>query len=122
MTSVLSNDAANSALDYLLRPATKYLSLHTSDPGPLGDFDSEASGGDYERQPTTFTVAGSRSSGNVDNAIFANMPAGTVTHVGIWTAVTGGNMIASKNLTTPIVVAEGDTFKVPATAVVVTFP
>lgn len=121
MASVLSNSAANSALDYLLRPGNRYVSLHTSNPGPLGEFDSEVAGGSYERQPTTFSPSGSRSSGNEVQATFADMPAGTVTHIGVWDAPTGGHMIAAKALSSAIAVLGGYNFIVPVNNVVVTF-
>lgn len=68
--------------------AGDYLSLHTADPGTTGT--SEATGGSpaYARKQTTW---GSPSGGAITgSSVTFDVPAGTYTHWGRWTAVTGG--------------------------------
>lgn len=115
MADVLSNWGANTAIEALLAGAT-YLTAHTSDPTAAGLIGTEVSGGGYSRQPVTFSSAASRSTTTTNPQVFSGMPSVTVTHLGVWTAITGGNMILVKMLTTPItieasgqlVVAAGD--------------
>lgn len=69
-----------------------YVSLHTADPGTTGA--SEASGGSpaYARKQTTWT--GGASDGSVTgSAVVFDVPAGTYTHVGVWTAATSGTFV-----------------------------
>lgn len=74
-----------------------YVSAHTADPGESGT--SEVTGGTYARKSITFSAA---SAGNLDssNVPVLDIPASTtVTHVGYWSAVTGGNFLASSGIT-----------------------
>ena len=119
--SVLSNYAANTMLNALLYNHNTYIGLHITDPGVLGDYGSEVSGGSYIRQAVTFSDAGSRSSGNTTQATFTDMPAVIVSYIGVWDASTTGNLIAYKALASPITVADGYTFTVPASSLVISF-
>lgn len=80
-----------------------YLSLHTADPGTTGA--NEATGGSpaYARIAAS---AGSASGGIVTfgNAVF-NAPAATYTHVGAWSAATGGTFRGGDALATPVTVS-----------------
>jgi len=70
-----------------------YISLHTADPGTTGA--SEATGGSpaYARKLTTWT--GGSSDGSVTGSqVTFDAPAGTYTHMGIWTASTSGTFVA----------------------------
>lgn len=85
----LSTAGKNVALDGLGAVAV-YASLHTADPGATGT--SEVSGGSpaYARKAITWNAA---SSSNLDssNAPVFNVAAGTtVTHFGLWSAVSAG--------------------------------
>lgn len=67
-----------------------YASLHTADPGTTGA--SEAVGGSYARQAVSWpgSVSGSPMSGGT---VTFPVPAGTYTHVGFWSASTGGTYV-----------------------------
>lgn len=119
--SVISNAASNRMLDSIFCNHPTYIALHRDDPSVLGDGGTEVSGSDYLRQVAIFSGAGSRSTGNTNLAQFVGMPESRVTHLAIWDAITAGNMLAYKALTTPIDVPEGYIFVVPANTVVVTF-
>ncbi len=69
-----------------------WISLHTASPGQSGA--SEATGGSpaYARKQTTWT--GAAVDGVVTGSkVTLDVPAGTYTHVGIWSAATGGTCI-----------------------------
>lgn len=69
-----------------------YISLHTADPGTTGT--GEASGGSpaYARKQTTW--AGGASDGSVSGLqVSFDVPAGTYTHIGVWTAATAGTFV-----------------------------
>lgn len=78
--------AENAAVTGVKNGAT-YISLHTADPGATGT--SEVTGGTYARVATTWgTVSNSSVTGS---AATINVPASTtITHWGLWTAVTAG--------------------------------
>ena len=95
------------------RPTAWYLALFTATPGE-GDSGTEVSGGGYARQSATFTVSGNTAS-NSGAIEFPTATAsyGTVTHVGIYTASTGGDLIAYAALSTSKAIDTGDVFRVP---------
>lgn len=66
-----------------------WISLHTADPGTTGA--NEASGGSpaYARKQTTWTGGASDGIATGSQVTF-DVPAGTYTHVGIWSTETGG--------------------------------
>lgn len=69
-----------------------WISLHTGDPGTTGA--AEASGGSptYARKQTTWT--GGAADGVVaGSAVNFDVPAGTYTHIGVWTAATSGTFV-----------------------------
>ena len=83
--------------------AARYVSLHTANPGDSGT--AEVSGGSYARQAATFTNAGSNptvaSNSNLLQYPTATAPWGTITHFGIWSAVSGGTLLAYNAVTVP---------------------
>ncbi len=98
-----------------------YISLHTATPGLTGT--SEVSGGTYTRQLVAgsgWNAASSGANSNVSAIAFTLMPSCTVTHIGIWDGVSGGNFIWGDALTptgspltpTSVVVAAGATFQI----------
>lgn len=104
-------------------PTTVYLALFTSAPGETGG-GTEVSGGDYARQSITFGAPSP--SGTIKNSADITFPTatadwGTITHVAIFDASTGGNMLVYGALTTSKTVGTGDTFKVSANNLTVTF-
>jgi len=100
-------------------PTTVYVSLHTSDPVDVGT--SEVTGGNYARIGVTAgtgwttNAAGTASSTNVADIVFPASGtvtwSGTVTHVGIWDAVTTGNLLFNGAISPSKVVSSGDVFK-----------
>ena len=99
---------ANKVLNKLLRnqdfqhPSQIYVSLHTGDPGENGA--NEVTGGEYKRQLVTFSTPSNKQTSNPSDIEFVNMPACTITHMGLWDAETegnfwwGGQLVASKQL------------------------
>lgn len=102
---VLRNSAFSSA-------AALYVSLHTATPGEDGSNENSAYDGD--RKSVTFDAPSSGLSTNAGSVTFANMPAITVTHIGIWDAATGGNFIWGAALTASKVVSASDSFVIAA--------
>lgn len=78
-----------------------YLSLHSADPGLTGT--SELTGGSpaYARQSITWAAAASGTKSNGADITF-QVPAGsTVSHVGYWSAASGGTFYGSRAVTEP---------------------
>jgi hypothetical protein len=64
-----------------------WISAHTADPGGTGA--NEVAGGTYAREQTTWGAAASGD--QTGSLVSLNIPGGTtVTHWGIWSAVSGG--------------------------------
>lgn len=84
----LNNNAKHVMLNQLATVAV-YASLHTADPGTTGT--SEATGGSpaYARKAITWNAAASGALDNNANPVF-DVPAGTYTHFGLWSAATSG--------------------------------
>ncbi|MFK8398177.1 hypothetical protein M2D07_006660 [Pseudomonas sp. BGr12] len=100
----------------ITRPSAWYLSLHTADPGRSGG--SEVAAGTdsaYARKAISFAVADAGSDGifEAKNSADVNMNAGAVgasyivTHVGVWTAATGGTFLGSIQLAVPLSTVAG---------------
>jgi hypothetical protein len=70
-----------------------HLSLHDDIPGETGA--NEVTGGSYARQPLTWNAAAAGSVDNSSQEDFTSMPAVTITHAGLWDALTVGNFLAS---------------------------
>lgn len=92
--------------------AAPYMSLHSADPGETGA--NEIAGGSYARKTVAFNAAVVGHTDNAADLTWADMPAVTLTHVGIWDAASAGNYLYSAILSSPKVIAAGDTFKVAA--------
>jgi hypothetical protein len=93
---------ANELLDaYLLQltfaAAACYSSLHTADPGITGA--SECTGGSYARQDTAFSAASDGASANTAQEEFTSMPACSITHVGLWDALSASNFMQAGAIT-----------------------
>ncbi len=98
------------------RPTAWYIGLFTSDPTDTGSAGTEVSNGTgYERTAVTFTVTGDTAS----NSAAVEFPAasggnwGTISHIGVMDAATGGNMIVHSALTTAKAINDGDVFRIP---------
>lgn len=94
-------------------PTTLYLALFTSNPDEDGS-GTEVSGGAYARQTVAFNISGNTAS-NTAAIEYATATAsyGTVSHVGIYDALTSGNLIAYAALTSSKTIDTGDVFRVP---------
>ena len=108
LTWVFTSDAAT-------RPTAWYLALFTTDPADdASGTEVSTSGTAYARQSATFSVTGDTAS-NTAAIEFPTATAsyGTVSHVGVFDASTGGNLIAHAALTTSKAIDTGDVFRVP---------
>lgn len=97
------------------RPTAWYLALFTSNPAEdASGTEVSTSGTAYARQSATFTVSGNTAS-NSGAIEFPTATAnyGTVSHVGVYDASSGGNLIAYAELSTSKVIETGDVFRVP---------
>lgn len=126
--SAMSDYLENKFLDHFLgttstsAPAAVYVGLHTADPTDAGT-GTEASGNGYARQSMAFSAS---ASGTASNSSAVEFPAatggnwGTISHIGIWDASTGGNLLFHSALTTTKIIADGDIFKIAASGVDIT--
>ena len=104
------------------RPTAWYLALFTSNPAEDGSgTEVSGTGTAYVRQSVSFTVSGNTAS----NSAAVEFPTatasyGTVTHVGVYDASSGGNLIAYAALTTSKAIDTGDVLRIPASDLDVT--
>ena len=93
---------------------TAYLSFHTADPGETGT--SEASG--MTRQSLNAKMAAASGGAITSNALVevtsSHGSSQTISHLGIWDAVSGGNFLASFTLAEAKAIGNGDTLRVAA--------
>ena len=108
-------------IDHMLRnqsytpPATIYLALFTAAPSDAGG-GTEVTGDSYARQAVTLSAASGGASANSADITFPAATAdwGTVTHVALMDALSGGNMLMHTPLDASKTVNNGDTFKINA--------
>jgi hypothetical protein len=117
----VSNHLENKLLNHVFKntaytpPTSIYMALFTSDPGEDGT-GTEVTGGAYARKAATFNTATSGSiitSSDITYDI-ATANWGTITHVALYDAVTGGNILVSGTLTTAKTINTGDQLKINA--------
>jgi len=117
----LTNTYENTVLDWLLttdsatRPTSWYVGLFTSDPTETGAAGTEVSGGSYARTAVTFSITDNAAT----NSAAIEFPEatgswGTITHIGVHDASTGGAMIVHAPLTSSKAIASGDVFRINA--------
>ncbi len=125
--AALSNYLENALINATLRntsyssPATVYVGLFTSDPTDAGT-GTEVSGGSYARKAATFG-APSNGASTISSAIEFDQATGswgTVTHFGIFDALTSGNLLYHGQLTASKAIDTGDVFKFATSALTVT--
>lgn len=94
-------------------PSTVYVGLFTTDPTDAGT-GTEVSGGSYARQSATFAAPASGVSATSAYVQFPQATAswGTITHVGIFDALTGGNLMYHDALLLSKTIDTGDVFKI----------
>lgn len=92
-----TNTSKNLSLD-TIGAAASYISFHTADPGSSGT--SEVAAGTYARVQTVWGSASAAS--KAGSQITANIPASTtITHWGLWTAISGGTFHYGGALSAP---------------------
>ena len=97
------------------RPTAWYLALFTTNPAEDGSgTEVSGTGTAYVRKPASFTVSGNTASNSAAIEFpTATATYGTVTHVGVYDALTGGNLIAYAALTTSKAIDTGDVLRLP---------
>jgi len=118
--AALSDHAENLLLNWLMtddsvtRPTAWYLALFTAAPSDSGG-GTEVSGSGYSRQTIAFDTA-SGTGGTTSNSADVSFTAsggsfGTVSHVGIFDASSGGNLLWHGAMTASKTIADGDTLE-----------
>jgi hypothetical protein len=102
--------------DAVTRPSSFYIALFTSNPAEdASGTEVSTSGTAYARQSATFTVSGNEATNSAAIEFpTATASYGTVTHIGVYDASTGGNLIAYAALTTSKAIDTGDVLRLPA--------
>jgi hypothetical protein len=117
MAGNLTNYLENKLIDHFLgttsytMPADVYVGLFTVSPGEAGG-GTEVTGGSYARQIATFTSASNGATSNDSNLDFTEMPAVTTVAIGIFDALTSGDMLLYGTLTTNKTTDAGDTLRI----------
>jgi hypothetical protein len=117
----LSNHLENALLDHVLRgntytaPGSIHVALFTTDPTDA-DTGTEVAGNAYARQTVTFDApsGGATANSGVVQFAVATGSWGTVTHIGLYDASTGGNLLFHGALTQSRAIGENDQFRIPA--------
>jgi hypothetical protein len=100
------------------RPTAWHVALFTAAPSDSGG-GTEISTGGYARQSATFTVTGNQADNDAVIDFVSSGDWGNITHVGIFDASTGGNLLWHGALSTARDPASGDTVRFAAGALVV---
>jgi hypothetical protein len=98
---------------------TAYLAASTADPTDDASGIAEPSGNGYARVETEGADWNAAASGSVTNANAITFPEasgnwGTISHVALYDASTGGNMLVHGVLDAPQAIASGEVLRVPA--------
>lgn len=115
----MSNYLENALINVTLRattytaPATVYVGLFTTDPTDAGS-GTEVSGGSYARQSATFTAPANGVTTSNADITFPQATAnwGTVGWIGIFDALTTGNLLYHTALDASKTIETGDIFKI----------
>lgn len=119
---LMANAGTNGA-DYDTSALAFHVSLHTGSPGEANDGANEISGSGYARQSATF---GNVSSGSVSTNATISFPqassnySGNVTHIGIFDAASGGNLLFYGALSSAKTVTSGDVFQINSGSLTIT--
>lgn len=97
------------ALNALLTASSRYVSLHTGDPGANGANELPTGGGySYARKQVTFALSGNPPVASNTNLLrYDNLPPGDVGYVAVWDAASGGNCLWSGPLNAARSIAAG---------------
>lgn len=121
--SAASNFTENLALNWLLtaesatRPTAWFVALFTADGGlEAGTTTNEVSGGAYARQSVAFDPASNGATANSATVTFPAATAnwGTVTHIAVMSASTGGEVLFHGPVTASKTIELGDVFQIAA--------
>ena len=117
MAGNLSNYLEDKLLDHFLgttaytMPTTVYVGLYTVVPTDAGG-GTQVTGGSYARQTAVFSGAASGTTSNTANIDFAGMPAATTVAIGVFDALTSGNLLLWGTLTANKTTDAGDTLRI----------
>ncbi len=131
--TALSSYAERKLLDHVFKNTSytspnAYLGLFTSDPTDSAS-GTEVSGSGYARiridNKMAAATTGSDNSSIVSNADITFAAAsggdfGTITHIGIFDALTSGNLLAHGALTASKVISDGDSFQINSGSLTIT--
>lgn len=99
-------------------PGNIYVALHTSDPGDSPSGSTEVGAGDYSRVSTTAgtdwdTTLNPTGFDNTNTISFGQATSdwGTISHVSLWDAATGGNCLAAYALDSSVTINTDDTLE-----------
>lgn len=96
------------------RPTVWYVGLFTAAPSDTGG-GTEVAGGGYVRQAVTLSVSGNlATNGAAVEWPTAGTDWGTITHIAVFDALTGGNMLVYATLTASKTLSTGDVLRIPA--------
>ena len=118
--AALSDYAEKLLLDFLMttetatRPTAWYVGLYTAAPSDSGG-GTEVSGSGYARQTVAFSAA-STPGGTTSNSGAVTFTAaggswGSISHIGLHDALTGGNLLWHGSMTAAKTIADGDTLE-----------
>ena len=100
--------------DSVTRPTAWYVGLFTADPTDTGSGATEISGNNYSRVSATFSVSGATATTSAAVEFSAATGSwGTISHIGIFDASSGGNLIAHSALSASKAIGTGDVFRIP---------
>jgi hypothetical protein len=102
-------------------PTTIYVGLFTSDPTDAGT-GTEVSGGSYARKSVTFAAPSNGASASSADVTFDTATAtwGTITHIGLFDALTTGNLLYHTALDVSKLIETNDVFKINSGSLTVT--
>jgi len=126
--AAMSNYLETALINEVLRataftaPTTVYVALFTTDPTDAGT-GTECTGTSYARQSASFAAPSNGASSTSADINFpqAGNTWGTITHFGIFDALTTGNLLVHGALTTSKTIDTGDVFKIATASLTVTF-
>jgi hypothetical protein len=100
--------------DSVTRPTSWYVGLFTADPTDTGSGATEITGNNYSRVSATFSVSGATATTTAAVEFAAATGSwGTISHIGIFDASSGGNLIAHSALSASKAIGTGDVFRIP---------
>jgi hypothetical protein len=123
----ISNYLENALINATLRatsytsPSVVYVGLFLSDPTDAGS-GTEVSGGSYARRSVTFAAPSNGASASNADVTFPQATAtwGTITHVGLFDALTSGNLLYHTALDASKLIETNDIFKINSGSLTVT--